>query len=335
MRSITTSMSEEKILESADNHLLRIVSTQGFDEWQHVVTSTYGGLNSTVQKNTRFSGTLSLTKIGRCELSGVESAPVTYRRTREHISHAPNDSFFLSWKASGSCVAEQGGRQALLAAGDLVLYDATEPYRLNFQDPYQELVLKIPRAALASRVEFPEGLTAVTLSARRPMARLVGSYLRELSHEVDHMSPTTRDRLDVTILDVVALALADTAGVLGVDEQSEALRRAKDFMRANLSDSTLNTARVAAELHMSPRTLNRLFAQGGESVMRWLLNERLRAGHRCLVEARARSVADAASEHGFVDLSHFSRVFKAKFGVSPSQVKNGSNGPTDRVADIR
>lgn len=55
--------------------------------------------------------------------------------------------------------------------------------------------------------------------------------------------------------------------------------------------------------------------------MRWLLNERLQRCYRALTEARARSVSEAAFEYGFSDLSHFSRVFKATFGVRPSEVK--------------
>jgi AraC-like DNA-binding protein len=294
---------------------------KALDEWEHIVTSTYAGLSLAVGRKDDFSAKLSLVQIGRCELSSVESAPAAYERSEVHISRAPADDLLLSLKIAGSCIAEQYGRQALLGTGDLVLYDTSSPYKLNFPDPYRELVLKIPRAALASRVTSPPALSAIKLSSGSSLARLTGSYLRELALEARDLSPSARDRLDSSILDVVALALMEVAGADAADEHSEKLVRAKSLMRAHISDSTLGASRVAASLNMSVRTLNRLFAREGESAMRWLSDERLLACHRALTGGTARSVSEVAVEYGFSDLSHFSRVFKAKFGVPPSGVR--------------
>ncbi len=53
---------------------------------------------------------------------------------------------------------------------------------------------------------------------------------------------------------------------------------------------------------------------------RWLLEKRLnRARH--LLTAEGKSVAEAAFESGFENLSHFSRSFSKQFGVSPSSAK--------------
>lgn len=44
---------------------------------------------------------------------------------------------------------------------------------------------------------------------------------------------------------------------------------------------------------------------------------RLDASHRALAEGRARSVTEAAFDHGFSDVSHFSRTFRKTFGCAP------------------
>lgn len=305
----------------ADSRSREVEGWKSLDAWEQVVTSTYAGLALVVGRKADFSARLSVVKIGRCELSTVDSAPAAYERSRVHISRDPADDLLLSLKMSGSCIVEQYDRQALLGTGDLVLYDTKSPYKLDFPEPYRELVLKIPRAALTSRVSSLPALAAIKLSGGSPLARLAGSYLRELAREANDLSPTTRDRLDSAILDVVALALTEVAGAEAADEHMEQLVRAKTLMRAHLSDSALGAPRVAAALNMSVRTLNRLFAREGESAMRWLLDERLMACHRALTEVRARSVSDVAVEYGFSDLSHFSRVFKAKFGIPPSEVR--------------
>ncbi len=52
----------------------------------------------------------------------------------------------------------------------------------------------------------------------------------------------------------------------------------------------------------------------------WLLEQRLLHAHRLLTDLR-RSVSEATFESGFESVSHFSRSFKNKFGVSPSALK--------------
>lgn len=291
------------------------------EAWEQLVTSTYTGLAVAVDRESDFAARLSLVSVGRCELTTVDSAPAAYERSEIHLTRSPADELLLSLKLSGSCTAEQYGRQAVLEAGDLVLYDTSSPYKLEFPDPYRELVLKIPRAALASRISSPPAHSAIKLSRGSALARLAGSYLKELAREADHLSPTARGRLDSAILDVVALALDEVTARDAADEHLAKLIRAKDMMRAQMSDSNLDASRVAAALNISIRTLNRLFAREGESAMRWLLDERLIACHRTLSEGQSMSVSDVAFEYGFIDHSYFSRAFKAKFGTRPSEIR--------------
>lgn len=306
---------------SAGNGVGAAVDWNSLDQWEQLVTSTYAELEMSVRRRAQFSARLSLFRIGRLQLSSVESGPVRYERSEEHLADAPADDLLLSLKHAGSCIIEQQGREAVVRAGDIVLYDTSSPYRLDFPEPYRELIVKIPRAALMSRVATPERFTSVKLSGDTAVSRLAGTYLRELAREADQLPEASRDQLDSALLDMVAVALTSSTGAAVPDGGSAYLLRAKTYMRAHIWDSTLCAARVAAALNISVRTLNRAFAREGESAMRWLLDERLRSCHLALTEGRARSVSDVACEYGFSDLSHFSRVFKAKFGASPSEVK--------------
>ena len=72
---------------------------------------------------------------------------------------------------------------------------------------------------------------------------------------------------------------------------------------------------------MAPRTLYRLFAAEGTTPIRWLWQQRLAASFKALTEGKVTQVTDAALSHGFSDVSHFSRTFRATFGQSPRMFK--------------
>ena len=77
-------------------------------------------------------------------------------------------------------------------------------------------------------------------------------------------------------------------------------------------------ARELADLcQASLRTLERYFQKHyGVTVSEWLRELRLNQAYSVLKTGK--SVKEVAFEHGYKQVSHFSREFKSHFGVSPS-----------------
>ena len=77
---------------------------------------------------------------------------------------------------------------------------------------------------------------------------------------------------------------------------------------------------------VSLRQLHKLFHASGTSVAGWIRQRRLEhCGHdlrdpRCA----ARSVAAVGARWGYPDPAHFSRLFKAAYGVGPRDYESGS-----------
>ena len=59
----------------------------------------------------------------------------------------------------------------------------------------------------------------------------------------------------------------------------------------------------------------------GTSPGKWLTQKRLDHA-RALIETSSKSISDIASDSGFENLSHFSRIYKQRYGKSPLQSKN-------------
>jgi len=93
------------------------------------------------------------------------------------------------------------------------------------------------------------------------------------------------------------------------------------FIVKNHNQDHLSPSDAASELGMSVRNLSRLCCEQGTTFSKLVLNSRLTAAAHALRQHGAHShgvVTHVAFEHGFSDLSHFSKSFKAKYGVSPA-----------------
>ena len=103
--------------------------------------------------------------------------------------------------------------------------------------------------------------------------------------------------------------------------ENRRVRRALLIMEQNMAQP-LSTRVLAERLNLSKRQLERLFvAETGESLQRLYRNMRLGYG-LWLLQRPESSVTNIAQECGFADTAHFSRAFRAQFGMSPSQARS-------------
>ncbi|PDV96726.1 helix-turn-helix domain-containing protein [Candidatus Chloroploca asiatica] len=103
------------------------------------------------------------------------------------------------------------------------------------------------------------------------------------------------------------------------------LRRVQEFIEANLHRQ-ISLADIAAEVHLSPYHLGRVFKRAtGVSLHQYLIAQRLERG-RALLESGDYTINEVATLVGFAAHSHFNLHFKRRYGVPPSAV-----GPKRRV----
>ena len=90
---------------------------------------------------------------------------------------------------------------------------------------------------------------------------------------------------------------------------------------------------LAALCQISLRTLERHFQKNyGVTVSQWMRELRLGKAYQTLIQGK--SVKEAAFDHGYKQVSHFSREFKNQFGVSPSFLLT-RNSPAERALSMR
>lgn len=100
--------------------------------------------------------------------------------------------------------------------------------------------------------------------------------------------------------------------------------RVHAWIDAHLSDPCLDPAAIARANHVSLRCLHKLFRDEGTSVARWVRERRLDRCRRDLEDPALadRPVQAIAQTWGFDDQSHFSKIFKAAYGVPPGAYRS-------------
>jgi AraC-like DNA-binding protein len=229
----------------------------------------------------------------------------------------------------------QDGREALLAPGDLTFYDTTRPYSLRFAEPYGLQVFALPRQALGLSEEEVRRLTAVATRPDEGLAALVASFLVRLASDAAGYLSQTGDVLARNAVDLLTTLAAERLGrglATRDDSATTALRlRVHAFIDRHLSDPDLSPETVAAAHHVSVRYLHYLFQEQGTTVSRWIRHRRLEACRRELARRATGGVAVAAvaQRFGLTSPAHFSRVFRAAYGMSPREWRAVAAGAPD------
>lgn len=115
---------------------------------------------------------------------------------------------------------------------------------------------------------------------------------------------------------------------------STLVQRVQEYVRLHLAEPDLTAARIAAEHHVSVRQLYLILSRAGITLADWIRTQRLEECKRELASSAYQFMTIEAIAHrwGFASAPHFSRVFKAAYGVSPRDVRWQTFGGESGIA---
>lgn len=305
-------------------------ATARFEFWHAVLGRSFVPLDAVPRETADFHAALHTAQVGAVQVSVVEADPHGITRTRRHIASDLPDFVKLSLQLAGYGSLAQGDRQAVLAPGDLALYDTREPYTLDFDAPYRTLVLMFPRTMLRLPERALERVMATSISCSGGLGPVVQPLLSGLAQQVGQLEEIGKPRLTDSVVDLVGTLLAEhaEADLEPRNDGRELLaRRVLTYMEQRLADPGLGPDQIAAAHRISRRYLYKLLAEQGHTVSGWVRERRLAQCRRDLAdEALAHlPVSAIGSRWGFPDPARFSHAFKAAYGMSPSEARSARN----------
>lgn len=94
-----------------------------------------------------------------------------------------------------------------------------------------------------------------------------------------------------------------------------------NFFEEHYSDR-ISLEQIAENMYLSPFYISKIFkSETGDTPIRHLIDIRLEKAMELLKEGGTESIQEVAASVGYDDAYHFSKLFKKKYGISPSQAK--------------
>ncbi|MEW2574366.1 helix-turn-helix domain-containing protein [Streptomyces sp. NPDC047070] len=277
---------------------------------------------------------IGLGTFGPLRVLSARATAVTVRRTEQLAREDEEPLVFLGLQMTGTSLVVQNGRECLLGPGDFAVYESVAPYTLLFDEGVDHHFFRLPRAALALPERLLRDVTAVTLGPGNPVARLASTYFSRLAADDTLRQGAHADAVVEPSIELLRAVLASQHGdARRAREPLEATLslRITHWIRAHLADPDLSAARIAAAHGISVRHLYAVLSRSGISLGDWIRALRLAECRRELAGpgGRLRTVAAIGRRWGFVDATHFSKVFKRAYGISPRawRDQNGPGGP--------
>lgn len=248
----------------------------------------------------------------------------------EELVRDGDDSFGFLISRSRQLDATHQGCELRLGLGDATMMQASAPSSVGSRQSFGFFEVMLPPAEWVARDARPSEALMRLVWSRSDSLQLLRGYLRSLERVQSIPPGDVSEIVRRHLIDLVVLA-ATRHRSIGESSASAVvaarLHAAHDEIAACFQDPELSLATVAARLRISRRYLQRLLEGSGTSFTARVNELRLQRAFELLSVPGAVRIADVALAAGFSDISHFNRLFRARFGDTPGSVRAQAAGP--------
>lgn len=308
-----------------------VPARERLDFWSESSVDAYMPVQIQSASRDEFAARMWGYQLGPLSLFRIAAAPNTMMRTSRAIAAYDPECLHVSVILRGQINAAQEGRTGVARTGDLISYETSHPVVFRADQPFESLIVRVPRELLGPAAGQISNLTAVGISGNEGLPRAAVAFLRGLAGGLEDGTVTSDDAPNTVdcVLDLIRGLYAGPSRAhepTKLRSRAEILLNVQSFIEANLGDPDLDPEEIARASFISRRYLHKLFEAEGTSVCQWIRTARLERCRRDLLDPGLshQTILEIASRWGLPGPQHFSRLFRATFGCSPSQFRRGT-----------
>lgn len=256
-----------------------------------------------------------------------ESDPFTVNRRSQDIEDDSAFDYLVLVQLAGRAEIEQRGSRFTIDPDSLAIIPGGLPYKLTFPETGRRLLLRVPLRVFHERVLVRQirdfGAHVFT---GKGLVQITIDLLKSLVLQAGALNETEQYTVAEVTLDLIAAVVhseTDFGASQHGSSQVARMSRILSYLEEHFADHDLTPARVAEANAVSTRHLHNLFQHSGMTVTKWIWERRLKAAREDLLNPALadQSITEIAYRRGFNDSAHFSRSFKARFQIAPSQLR--------------
>lgn len=244
-------------------------------------------------------------------------------RTPRQVQADAPEHVAIGLHRRGAARVSTDGTDDDIPVGHLNCVDMTRPYDLAHLTAHSHDVLILSNRRVSVSVDVVRA--AVPALTRSPVYDLVREHVAGLYRAASGLGSEHRSLTGQATAALVRALLTTAAQSRGMTEAMDDALEARIalYLDAHLADCDLTIERVAAAHAISVRHLYNVWARSGHgsTPAQWIVERRLQRARGRLRDPAAdrSSIGSIARSSGFPDSSHFSRRFRERFGMSPTE----------------
>ncbi len=259
---------------------------------------------------------------GECFVTDVMALPIKGERSLPNSGTTKPCYLIISYILDGTGYSiSVGDSHTFVRRGNLFIWNSNHPMQFESKENIRQISIFIPATyhRVAQSLIRPDRI--LVLDDNDVLSNILRSTLLTLRKNAHKVRTSEERPIICSLLDLTKACTESRSATQLVKNKNPQtlLQEAQEYIEENLCDVDIGVQSISRALGVSNRYVHKLFVSTGLSLTKTISEKRTAQAARYLSDPGLDelTITDIAFMIGFNDSAYFSRVFKAKYGLSP------------------